>query len=126
MAVPNLGKYKSPNKTIEIEINSANPSNGTIQAEYENEFTPVGVLSVKGQLGEYRWVDNPGGGSGTAPFTINFTASSRPAGRPYSITEIWNGYYTKKNTLLLTGTRGYVNKNGDVVSVGLGTVEFSQ
>lgn len=127
MGVPVLGTYVSADKNFTIQILSANSSNGVITALYKAGYSPVGPLSVQGDIGHYGWVFSKSQGrDGVAPFSINFSAGVRPEpGRPYCISDTWNGAYLADNTLLLEGTRSYVNSDG-VVSVGsLGTMKFA-
>lgn len=123
-SVPTIGLYMPTNKTMRIEITSADSSNGEIQGTYENDYTPEETMIVKGKIGGYAWVSNNDGGSGTAPFCINFTASERPNGWPYCMIDFWNGFYTKTNSIVLTGTRSYVKNDGTTMSIGLGTLEL--
>lgn len=124
MSVPKLGIYEPANKSFKIQITSANPSNGEIKGSYSTAFTPEGVLSQGGSVGQYRWVKNEAGVDGVAPFWISFQAFFRPSGRPYGLGDQWNGVYRKDNTMLLTGTRGYVNNKGEIESICLGTMVF--
>jgi hypothetical protein len=63
---------------------------------------------------------------GVAPFSIAFSASVRPEpGRPYVLQDHWIGGYQTNNTLLLTGSRSFVNSDGVVESISLGTQTFS-
>ena len=124
VTVPELGTYTPLDNTMQIEITSADPSNGEIQGTYTHHFTPEDEITVTGKIGGYAWVDNNDGGSGTAPFSINFTASVRPDGSPYCIVDFWNGFYTKVNSLVLSGVRSYVKNDGTTQSTVLGTLEL--
>ena len=55
-----------------------------------------------------------------APFCIRFTGSVRPDKFPYCIVDSWNGAYQTDNTMLLSGTRAYVNNKGAVQVTFLG------
>jgi len=130
MSIPQNGTYVPENKTMQIEIISADASKSTIEATYQHNFPPVdaeinppvNVIHITGEIGKFYWVENNDGGSGTAPFSINFTASIRPDGWPYCLVDFWNGYYSTENTIVLTGTRSYVKNDGTAISVGLGTL----
>jgi hypothetical protein len=122
--VPQLGTYTSSNQAYTIEITSANSSKGSISGTYTSLYTPVGELSIEGDIGGYAWVTNDTGD--LTPFAMNFAVSQRPSGRPYYIRETWTGYYTSSNTMVLTGSQGYVNGDGTVSSICLGTFEFAQ
>ncbi|WP_420572483.1 hypothetical protein [Kordia sp.] len=124
--IPKLATYSSLDGTVEITISSVDPSIGEIQGTYKHNFTPKGAITVSGKIGGYAWVNNSEGGSGTAPFNINFTASVRPDGFPYCIIDFWNGFYTTQNTLMLSGVRSYVNNDGTTQSIVLGTLELYQ
>lgn len=124
VSVPLLGTYASLDSTMQIEITSADPSNGQIKGTYIHNFTPEGKITVEGKIGGYAWVNNNDGGSGTAPFSINFTASVRPDGWPYCIVDFWNGFYTSANSLVLSGIRSYVKNDGTTQSTVLGTLEL--
>lgn len=60
-----------------------------------------------------------------APVLINFRASKRPEGSPYAIVDTWNGYYETDHSMILTGSRCYVNENGKTNSTSLGTMAFN-
>lgn len=124
MALPTLGLYIAGNKTMRIEITSADPSTGVIEGTYENDYTPEGTMIVKGKIGGYAWVNNNDGGDGSAPFSINFTVSERPTDFPYCLVDFWNGFYSKSNSIIITGTRSYVKNDGTTQSIGLGTLEL--
>ncbi|WP_046745935.1 hypothetical protein [Kordia zhangzhouensis] len=122
--VPVYGTYKPSNNTFEVTITSADPSNGQIQGTYIHHYTPEGEITVTGKIGGYAWVHNNDGGSGTAPFSINFTVSVRPDAYSYCIVDFWNGFYTKTNSIVLSGVRSYVKNDGTTQSIGLGTLEL--
>lgn len=132
MSLPNYGTYVPENKTMQIEITSADPSAGQIQGTYQHNFppidaainAPVNIIHVTGGIGGYSWVNNNDGGSGSAPFCINFTASIRPDGWPYCLVDFWNGYYTIDNSIVISGTRSYVKDDGTATTVNLGTLEL--
>jgi hypothetical protein len=127
MSVPQLGLYMPENKAFKIQIKQANPSNGVINAVYESAFSPEGLLTSTGDIGSYAWVHSDSHGtSGFAPFCIQFRGFVRPSGRAYCIMDTWNGAYLENNTMLLTGTRAYVNSAGVTESISLGTHIFSQ
>lgn len=125
--VPQLGTYVSEDNNFKVQINSANSSNGQINAVYETNYSPEGPFKVEGQIGNYSWVySDEQGKDGVAPFSIRFTASIRPSGRPYCIYDTWTGAYQVDNTLLMEGARSYVNSKGVVETMSLGTLTFSQ
>ena len=66
------------------------------------------------------------GHDGVTPFVIEFTAFQRPTGRAYAIYDIWSGAYQKNDSMILTGTRAYVNEQGVISSIVLGTQVFSK
>jgi len=127
MSSPKKGEYISQNGEIKITITETNISNGEIQGSYYHAHTPneEGELKVEGEIGQFRWVDNNAGGSGTAPYSIFFTIKKRPEDYRYSIVEIWNGYCTEKNTMVLSGTQSYVDNKGINTSIDFGTIEFA-
>jgi len=125
MAVPVLGTYLSADNHFKIQITNANPSNGQIDGVYATNESPQGPFTSQGTVGHYAWVANQQGQSGQAPFCINFTGSVRPNGFPYCIIDMWNGAYQTDNTMLLAGTRAYVNNQGQVQVVSLGTQKFA-
>ncbi|AIY42883.1 hypothetical protein LT85_3725 [Collimonas arenae] len=124
--VPAIGTYKSADKNFTLKISSANPSNGVITGVYSSNYGPIGAFSVEGNVGTYGWVFNKGQGKdGVAPFNLSFGGAQRPDQRPYNIVDNWNGAYLTDNTILVEGTRSFVNSDG-VVEVGsLGTMRFS-
>lgn len=126
MSVPNLGTYVSEDNNFKIAITAANPANGQIQAVYEAGYSPEGPFTSEGQIGNYAWVTNKVGGAGTAPFCIRFTGFDRPDGWPYCIYDSWTGAYLPDNTMLLEGVRSYVNADGEVRVLSLGTLTFAQ
>jgi hypothetical protein len=123
-SVPKYGTYAPQNNTMSIEITNADPSSGRIQGTYTHKYTPEGQIDIDGNIGGYAWVKNNDGGSGTAPFSINFTVSKRPNGFPYCIVDFWNGFYTASDSLVMSGIRSYVKQDGTTQSVVLGTLEF--
>lgn len=127
MSSPKKGEYISENGNIKITITETNISNGEIQGSYYHAHTPneEGELKVQGEIGGFRWVDNNAGGSGTAPYSIYFIIRKRPENYRYSIIEIWNGYYTEENIMVLSGTQSYVDNKGVNTSVDFGTTEFT-
>lgn len=126
MSVPVLGNYVSEDKTYHIRITAADPANGQITGSYISEYSPAGTFSKEGTIGNYAWVFNQEQGKdGVAPFLISFSASERPEGRAYAIRDHWAGAYQEDNSILLTGTRAYVNEAGVVQSICLGTHTFA-
>lgn len=124
--VPQTGTYLSQDGHVKIQIDSANPSNGQITGLYATNDSPEGPFTEKGSIGLYAWVANSQGQSGAAPFCIRFTASVRPDKFPYCIVDSWNGAYQKDDTMLLSGTRAYVNNKGVVQVTFLGTQTFKK
>jgi hypothetical protein len=124
--VPQLGTYLSQDGHIKIQIESANPSNGQMTGIYATNEGPEGPFTSSGAIGIYAWVANQQGQAGAAPFNIRFTGSVRPDKFPYCIVDSWNGAYQTDNTLLLAGTRAYVNNKGVVQVTSLGTQKFSR
>ncbi|WP_298427265.1 hypothetical protein [uncultured Kordia sp.] len=122
-SVPQLATYTSSNGAYQITITAANSSKGSITATYNSKYTPVGSLSIEGDIGGYSWVTNDSGD--LTPFAISFSVSQRPSGRPYYIIERWSGYYTSDNVLVMTGIQGYVNGDGTVSTICLGTFDFT-
>jgi hypothetical protein len=126
--VPQLGVYQSDdNKNFKIEITAADPSNGQIQCSYSTTYSPEGPFTDKAAIGHYAWVfSDQQGKDGVAPFNIRIIGSIRPDKRPYCIVDTWNGAYQTDNTLLMEGSRAYVNSKG-VIQVGsLGTLRFKR
>lgn len=123
-SVPQLGTYTSSNDAYKITISETNSSKGSISGTYNSKYTPIGELEVEGNIGGYSWVTNDSGD--LTPFAINFQVSQRPSGRPYYIIERWSGYYTSSNVLVMTGIQGYVNGDGEVSTICLGTYDFAQ
>jgi hypothetical protein len=124
MSVPLLGTYQSPDKHFKIQIDGANASDGQITGLYATNESPVGLFTSQGTIGHYAWVANAQGKAGQPPFNINFTGSARPDGFPYCIIDMWNGAYQTDNSMLLAGTRAYVNNQGVVQVVSLGIQKF--
>ncbi|AMP03558.1 hypothetical protein [Collimonas pratensis] len=124
--VPAIGTYTSADKNFTLKISSANPSNGVITGVYSANYSPIGAFSVEGNVGNYGWVFSKSQGKdGVAPFNLSFGGAQRPDQRPYNIVDNWNGAYLTDNTILVEGTRSFVNSDG-VVEVGsLGTLRFS-
>lgn len=124
--VPKHGTYLSEDGNFKLQITSANSSNGQIGGTYAAQYSPEGPLHVESaNIAGYSWVSNQEGKSGNAPFSISISASVRPEGRPYSIYDRWAGAYRTDNTLLMDGSRSYVNDKGVVKVVSLGTLAFS-
>lgn len=126
MTIPKLGTYTSDDGVHKVNIMSANPAPGEIQGEYTSSSSPIGQLFVSNMTGKYWWVsDVVAGTERSPPFVISFLARQRPSGFPYAIVDHWNGAYQSGDKLLLSGTRSYVNQEGVVQVVSLGTKEFS-
>ena len=132
-SIPKNGTYAPINKTMSIQITNVDTTTGVIEGIYTHLYTPEGKIEVNGNIGGYAFVKNNDGGSGTAPFSINFTVSELPDGAPYCIVDFWNGFYTivtseADNTpgdvLVMSGIRSYVKSNGVTQSTVLGTYEF--
>jgi hypothetical protein len=126
MSVPKLGTYISSDNNYKIQINSANPSNGQITGAYEAKSSPEGSFIDQGATGGYAWVTNQQGQSGVAPFNIRMIGSVRPSGFPYCIVDTWNGAYQTDNSLLMQGSRAYVNSKGVIQVTNLGNLRFAQ
>lgn len=125
--VPQTGTYLSQDNKFKIQINSANPSNGVINALYATNDSPEGPFNTSGDIGHYSWVySEKQGKNGVAPFVIRFTAGVRPEKWPYCIDDTWTGSYQEDNTLLMDGARSYVNSKGVVQVTSLGTMKFSR
>lgn len=128
MAVPQLGTYLSEDGNFKLEITSANPSNGQIGGTYETQYSPEGGFKVTNDsIAQYSWVFNDKQGKdGVAPFSLSIQANVRPEGRPYSIYDRWAGAYQTDNSLLMEGSRSYVNSKGVVEAMSLGTLRFTK
>eukprot|EP00737_Agarophyton_chilense_P000159 gb/GEZJ01000186.1/.p1 GENE.gb/GEZJ01000186.1/~~gb/GEZJ01000186.1/.p1 ORF type:complete len:128 (-),score=13.63 gb/GEZJ01000186.1/:248-631(-) len=126
MGLPERGTYTSDDGVQKISIYATNSSNGQVDGEYASSSSPVGSLSISSLKGDFMWVNsNAAGRDGVAPFVIRFWAKQRPEGRPYSIIDSWIGGYQTDNTMLLSGSRAYVNQEGVVQAISLGTKVFS-
>ncbi|MCX7289575.1 hypothetical protein [Janthinobacterium sp.] len=124
--VPVLGNYVSEDKNFTFKISSADSSNGAISGVYNASYSPVGPLTSEGNIGHYSWVFNKSQGKdGVAPFVISFGGSARPDGRPYCISDAWNGAYQTDNSILAEGVRSFVNQDGVVQVRSLGTLRFA-
>lgn len=125
--VPHLGTYLSSDNNYKIQINTANPSNGQITGAYEAKSSPEGSFIDQTAPGTYAWVfSDQQGKDGVAPFNIRIVGSIRPDKRAYCIVDTWNGAYQTDNTLLMNGSRAYVNSKGVVQVTSLGTLKFAQ
>jgi hypothetical protein len=125
--VPQIATYMSENRAFKIQIKSANATTGEISAAYETTYSPQGSFIDQTALGHYAWVfSDQQGKDGVAPFNIRIIGSVRPDKRPYCIVDTWNGAYLTDNTLLLEGSRSYVNSKGVVQVTSLGTMKFAQ
>lgn len=124
--LPIPGTYVSEDENFKVEIKSADPPSGVIEAVYEASYSPEGSFRVGGPIGAYAWVHNEQNVPGFAPFGIGFTAINRPGTMPYCIYDTWAGEYTKDNAILMTGVRSYVNNEGVVQTMSLGTLTFAQ
>lgn len=124
--VPQTGTYLSQDGHVKIQIESADSSNGQITGIYATNESQEGPFTDKGSIGVYAWVANAQGKAGGAPFCIRFTGSHRPDKFPYCIVDTWNGAYQTDNTMLLAGTRSYVNNKGVVQVTFLGTQTFKK
>lgn len=126
MGLPQHGVYTSDDGVQKITISSTNSGNGQIKGVYESSSSPVGPLNVTNMDGGFMWVySKDAGKDGVAPFAIRFSAAVRPSGRAYVVMDNWNGGYETDGTLLLAGSRSYVNESGAVQSISLGTKTFS-
>ena len=125
--VPQLATYLSEDNNFKIQIKSANSTTGEISAAYETRFSPQGAFIDPAAQGHYAWVfSDQQGKDGVAPFNIRIIGSVRPDKRPYCIVDTWNGAYQTDNSLLLQGSRAYVNSKGVVQVTSLGTFRFAQ
>ena len=126
MSVPKLGTYVSEDNNFKIQITSVDAWNGKIQAIYETNYSPVGGFSQEGLIGGFSWVfSNQQRKDGVAPFFISFSAGQRPNDRSYNIHDSWTGAYQVNDTLLMDGARSYINNEGVVRVMSLGTLTFS-
>ncbi|EAW37111.1 hypothetical protein [Lyngbya sp. PCC 8106] len=126
MSVPRLGTYVSEDNNFKIQVISADAWNGQIQAIYETNYSPVGGFTTEGLIGGFSWVfSNQQGKDGVAPFFITFRAGKRPDDRSYNIDDSWTGAYQVNDILLMDGARSYIDKEGVVQVVSLGTLRFS-
>ncbi len=125
-SVPRYGTYVSEDNNFKVDIAKADPNNGQIEYTYETTYSPDGGFKAEDQIGHYSWVSDNQGKSGTPPFSISFFATNRPEGRPYCIYDTWTGAYQVNDTLLMEGARSYVNNEGVVETMSLGTLTFSQ
>lgn len=124
--VPHLATYMSEDKNFKIQIKSADASTGTISAAYETTYSPQGSFTDQTAPGTYAWVfSDQQGKDGVAPFNIRITGSIRPDKRPYCIVDTWDGAYQTDNSLLMNGSRSYVNSKGVVQVTSLGTLRFA-
>ncbi|HVR99583.1 MAG TPA: hypothetical protein VMW27_23365 [Thermoanaerobaculia bacterium] len=125
--VPQLGTYVSEDTNFAIKIDSANPSNGQIDGSYKASYSPEGPFSAQGSIGTYAWVfSDSQGKDGVAPFSLRVSGSIRPNKNPYCIMDTWTGAYRADNTLLMEGSRSYVNSKGSVQTASLGTLTFKK
>ncbi|AUH52373.1 hypothetical protein CXB49_16950 [Chromobacterium sp. ATCC 53434] len=126
MSVPQIGTYVSADKNFSFKITSANASNGVIAGVYQANYSPIGSFKAEGEIGHYGWVFSKAQGKdGVAPFNLSFGGSQRPDGRAYNIVDSWNGAYLTNNTLLVEGSRAFVNSDGTVQVGSLGTQIFT-
>lgn len=125
--VPQVGTYVSEDTNFTLQIDSANSSNGQINGSYKASYSPEGPLSVQGAIATYAWVFSDSQGRGdVAPFSLRISATIRPDQRPYCIMDTWAGAYRVDNTLLMEGSRSYVNSKGTVQTASLGTLTFKK
>jgi len=124
--VPKYATYKSDDSNLTIKIEQLDASTGTIRAVYNTTYSPQGAFSDPAAPGTYAWVfSDQQGKDGVAPFDIRVTGSVRPDKRPYCIVDTWSGAYQTDNSLLLAGSRAYVNSKGVVQVTSLGTHRFA-
>jgi len=124
---PKLGIYASEDNNFMVQIDKANSKNGQINGVYKTNYSPEGPFTVKGQIGEFSWVNSERQGKeGVAPFSIRFASDRPEPGRSYCIYDTWTGVYQVNDTLLMEGSRSYVNSKGIVQTMKLGTLTFSQ
>lgn len=122
MALPKLGTYTSENKQFKIQITSTDSDKGRINAIYESNYSPVGAFTTEEEdIGGYMWV----GKYSQLPFSISFAIAKRPENWAYAIRDSWVGAYQAGDTLLMEGVRSYVNSDGVVEVLSLGTLSFS-
>lgn len=124
--VPFTGTYKSEDGVYKITISSVNSYHGIFSGKYESAKSPEGALNIGDITGSFRYVMSKSEGrDGVAPFIIGFSTTYRADGRVYAIRDAWEGVYQVGDTLLLTGSRAYVNDDGTTSSTSLGTKTFS-
>lgn len=127
MGLPETGTYTSDDGVYKIQVTGSDASSGGVNGTYSAASSPVGALNISGKIGTFSWVRNKElGKDGVAPFMIRFRNVQRPSDRVYAITDIWVGGYEKDNSMLLTGSRGYVTELGEIWSISLGTKKFTK
>lgn len=116
------GTYVSEDNNFRIVVTSSDDTNGTIEASYSANYSPIGNLNIEGNIGDYSFI-----GGGTVPSSVAFNVRERPnPSRTYVIRDSWVGIYESETTFLLEGTRSYLDTKG-VKEVGsLGTLRFSR
>lgn len=123
--VPNIGTYTSDDGLYKVTIESVDGWTGKFSGKYKATTSPKGALNIESISGSFSWVARKSDGKdGVAPFVIGFAASQRSEGRTYVVKDVWEGAYQVNDTLLLTGSRAFVDQNGIAESITLGTKQF--
>lgn len=126
--VPQHTTYSTKDGSFAIKIKDSDGSTGALSGEYKAKVSPEGAfndpLPVTGGFG---WVHSDRKGrEDVAPFPLQVLAVKRADKFRYCVTDNWTGAYQEDNSLLMSGSRSYVNSQGVVTVESLGTQTFQK
>lgn len=124
--VPSLKTYTSKDGNFSIKIKTSNGSTGQVTCDYVAKTSPEGQINDTQSIGGFGWVHNDAlRRNDVAPFPIQVSGSKRGDQFSYAIVDSWNGAYQPNDTLLMTGSRSYVNSKGLIKVEDLGSQTFA-
>jgi hypothetical protein len=119
--------FTSQDGNFAFTLQTFGTSTGAITGEYVAKTSPEGQADDKQSTGAFGWVHNDRTGTNDQPpYPIHFMGVKRGDQLRYAIVDIWNGVRQNDKTLLMSGSRSYVNSQGVVKVEPLGTQAFSK
>lgn len=126
--VPELTTYATKDGSFAIKITGSNGSTGALTGEYKAKVSPEDAFSgPQPWTGGFGWVHSDKmGRDDVAPFPLHILVVKGADKFRYCVTDNWTGVYQENNSLLLSGSRSYVNSKGNVTVESLNTQTFQK
>ena len=126
--VPQHTAYATKDGSFAIKIIDSNGSTGALSGEYKAKVSPEDAFSgPQPWTGGFGWVHSDKmGRDDVAPFPLQVQVTKRADKFRYCVTDNWTGVYQEDNSLLMSGSRSYVNSKGNVTVESLGTQTFQK